>query len=49
MNTTKRTDSQADATSEQQLAGFIKKFDTKKRSVDSFSAQSVAQAPTHGQ
>src|SRR5579872_7635134 len=29
MNTTQRTDSQADATSEEQLAGFIKKFDTK--------------------
>ena len=49
MKTTKRIASQAYATSEQQLAGFIKKFDSKKRSIDPFSARGFARASANRQ
>jgi hypothetical protein len=49
MKTTERITSQAAASGEHQLAGFIKKFDSKNAAFDPFSAQSIAPASAHCQ
>jgi hypothetical protein len=49
MKTTERIASQAADSGEQQLAGFIKKFDSKNAALIRSVAQSIAQAPAHYQ
>jgi hypothetical protein len=49
MKSTKRTASKASATGEQQLAGFVNKFDSKNAAFNPFHAESLAQAPADSQ